>query len=976
MKRIAAAIFFLAAGSLSASAVEAGSTAPQRFGRASSVAPDARKPRANPAAVDAAGDPVAVSEGFELVDVYGGGLFANGWTRQNNSDMPDLHWVQCVPVGQGGVWNAADGADGSCTLSSFASTQQDGGTISNWIVTPLVNFAPDASVSFQTRTKPGSLFPDRLQVRACNSGPCTNLGTSAEDVGDFTTLLLDINPGEVQSGFPEDWSFYSLGFADGLPTSGSGRIAFRYYVHDSGQNGTRGNLIGLDRVVVSAGQGGASPLEFTATVAPADAANPDACGTSTSLDVTVGDQVDYCYKVTNHSSATLNYQFLRDDRSGPILTQQPVTLAPGQSHQYNRVVTIGESQTPSVTWTAQAGPWGYTYAVSPPPADFIDISDGTLLDVGVTGTSAILPFPADFDFRFYGHSIDRYCVGLPGLFQSVKRSCSAAAFYGRLPADSFIGAPTMAPLWMNVDYSGGGSLYQKTLGSPPNRQFIVEWKDIPTLFDGTMTMEVILNESSDTFEFRYAADYGGTSQPFATGLQSLWLANVYPDNGSLDNVGSIVWTPADPTAYTATRKLTINAAVPELAASAEAVDATAPSHGTTTATLTIGNSGGGRLDWSMRSASAMRGPAVAPVVAPVGDPGLTSFGRPRGDVASARSVAPRPSSGGGLTDVLQAYAVDLSEGPYLWHFDPNAVNGDGRQIAGYLPANSLITAATFLDDDFDTLYVFDAANNQLLALDVTRPYAGIRLVGTADLPINATTGMKQDPSSGAVYLSTADGQSSALWTIDPATAAVRPVGSTSDAPGIIDIAFDAQGDLYGVDIVLDALVSIDKTTGAAQPIGSLGFDANCAAGLAFDYASGTLYFSSLTSCIPGSAGWWSIDLVTGQATQISPIDGIDGNAATWDAVAIAQPAGDACIDPAEVPWLSLSPAGGSVRAGESAATIDLAFDASALADGTYSADLCLYSNDPLQRHRRLPVTFRVGIGADRIFADGFDGGAP
>lgn len=976
MKRIAAAVIFFVAGQVSAAGTNAGPPDLRQQGRPSNAAPDSRKPQANPAAATAAGDPVAVSEGFELVDVIGAGMFANGWIRQNNSDKPSGYWGQCVATSGGGIWNAADGPNNSCALSTYGSTQAPGGTISSWVVTPLVNFAAGSTVSFDIRTKPGSQYPDRVQVRACTAGPCTNLGTGAEDVGDFTTALLDINPAEAVGGFPEDWTGYTLSFADGVPASGSGRIAFRHYVHDGGQSGTHGNLVGLDRVVVTSGTGATSPLAFNATVALADASDPNACGTATSIDVTAGDQVNYCYSVTNQSSATLNYQYLRDDRSGSLLTQQPLTLAPGASYQYNRIATIGESQTPSSTWTAQVAPWGYTYTTTPTPANFVDVSDGT--PIVVQQIPQVLPFPSDFNFLLYGQRIENFCVRAEGVFELVHDYCGSPSGYGNqgIPNDGLINAPSILPFWQVFSSGAGETLFYKVIGSAPNRQFIVEWKDYPVwAAGGTLTAEVILNESTNVVEIRYAGDYGAASAFATIGLQNQWMGNQYSHNTqSLAGIGGIVWTPAEPTAYAATRRVTVNAAVPALGLGTSSLAAGAPSHGSASASFTVGNAGSGRLDWSLRTAAASNLRALPQTVSPIGNPALTSFGHPQGEASRTRPAATQGTTTPAAS--LSAYAVDINQGPYLWQFDPQNVN-DNPPISGYMPANSQFTGATFLDDDFTKLYVYDSANMQLFWLDVTRQYASVNYVGTTGAVLaNAVTGMKQDPTTGTVYLSTADGQSSGLWTIDPVTATATPVGSTTDAPGIIDIAFDAQGNLYGVDIVLDALVAIDKSTGVAQPIGSIGFDANCAAGLAFDYATGTLYFTSLTSCASGTDAVYSIDTTTGLATQISLINGIDGiGVPVWDALAIAHPANNACVDPASVPWLSLSPANGSVQGGSNATNVQVSFDASALADGTYSANLCVYSNDPLHRHQSLPVRFTVGV-SDAIFADGFDGGSP
>lgn len=65
-----------------------------------------------------------------------------------------------------------------------------------------------------------------------------------------------------------------------------------------------------------------------------------------------------------------------------------------------------------------------------------------------------------------------------------------------------------------------------------------------------------------------------------------------------------------------------------------------------------------------------------------------------------------------------------------------------------------------------------------------------------------------------------------------------------------------------------------------------------------------------------------------------------------------------CDTLASVPWLDAAPSSGSVpRDGSTDATLD--FDATALAIGDYSANLCIASNDPLHPLADLPVTLTV-----------------
>jgi hypothetical protein len=63
------------------------------------------------------------------------------------------------------------------------------------------------------------------------------------------------------NGYPAAWTQFTITGADGIPASGSGRIAFRYYVTDGGPDGANSNYIGIDTVSITAGSvnGTASP---------------------------------------------------------------------------------------------------------------------------------------------------------------------------------------------------------------------------------------------------------------------------------------------------------------------------------------------------------------------------------------------------------------------------------------------------------------------------------------------------------------------------------------------------------------------------------------------------------------------------------------------------------------------------------------------------------------------------------------------
>lgn len=188
-----------------------------------------------------------LSEGFENVP----GLFsAGGWVQINRSN----------PVGpatylQGGasLSPAQSGPSNSFTVVNFASTgSPDGasgsGTISNWAITPTLVYNNGDQIRFWSRS--GGLFPDRLELRFSTNAASADVGTTETSVGDFTNLLLTINPDLAQGGYPTSWTEFTATIT-GLQLPTSGRVAFRYFVTDGGPDGGNSNIIGLDTLTIT-----------------------------------------------------------------------------------------------------------------------------------------------------------------------------------------------------------------------------------------------------------------------------------------------------------------------------------------------------------------------------------------------------------------------------------------------------------------------------------------------------------------------------------------------------------------------------------------------------------------------------------------------------------------------------------------------------------------------------------------------------
>ncbi|WP_341900222.1 choice-of-anchor J domain-containing protein [Fluviicola taffensis] len=180
------------------------------------------------------------TEGFDDVATL------TDWYVMNNSDLPSTTagWGPGNPT----IFPAYAGANTdsylSCNYQSTTSTATNA-TISNWLFSPNRVFNNGDVISFWSRIPAGTEYPDRLQVRLSTSGNSTTVGTTPTSVGDFTTLLLEINPTLTTGVYPKVWTQYTITIS-GLSGPTSGRVAFRYFVTSGGSNGANSNYIGID----------------------------------------------------------------------------------------------------------------------------------------------------------------------------------------------------------------------------------------------------------------------------------------------------------------------------------------------------------------------------------------------------------------------------------------------------------------------------------------------------------------------------------------------------------------------------------------------------------------------------------------------------------------------------------------------------------------------------------------------------------
>ena len=171
------------------------------------------------------------------------GLFSSGgWVNVNRSAGQGLSptWFQGNP----NVFPAHQGATNSYAGANFQATT-GASTISLWMITPVLTFFNGDTITFFTRTVNTPSFPDRLELRLSMAGASTDVGTTPESTGVFSTLLLTVNPNLTTGGYPNTWTQFSA-TVSGLSGPTDGRVAFRYFVTNGGPNGANSDYIGVD----------------------------------------------------------------------------------------------------------------------------------------------------------------------------------------------------------------------------------------------------------------------------------------------------------------------------------------------------------------------------------------------------------------------------------------------------------------------------------------------------------------------------------------------------------------------------------------------------------------------------------------------------------------------------------------------------------------------------------------------------------
>ena len=200
-------------------------------------------------------------------------------------------------------------------------------------------------------------------------------------------------------------------------------------------------------------------------------------------------------------------------------------------------VTISGATTLNFTLTARADSFGYT--CKPVTGSFILAS--TALALTGDDASAVVNLP--FSFTFYGKKYTRANVSTNG---HLSFTAASTAYSNSTIPDSAVPNAAIYPFWDDLNVDASASVRTQTLGTSPNRQFVIEWRNVAFFSDSTkrVSFEVILFENGN-IQTQYndiAADGMEQGNSATSGIENSTgtVALQYSNNEAVFNTGTAI----------------------------------------------------------------------------------------------------------------------------------------------------------------------------------------------------------------------------------------------------------------------------------------------------------------------------------------------------------------------------------------------------------------------------------------------------
>ena len=312
------------------------------------------------------------------------------------------------------------------------------------------------------------------------------------------------------------------------------------------------------------------------------------------------------------------------------------------------------------------------------------------------------------------------------------------------------------------------------------------------------------------------------------------------------------------------------------------------------------------------------------------------------NISIAANSIPHLEKMSGRIDV-DCFGVNIISDPCVF-ISLNTAGPATPNIIGNLSLDSgdFVIGADYIPGEFDKIL---AITYDQRLIKITLASGAVELLGSISIPSGRFWTGLTVAQNGVIYASAAEAGVSYLYSVNLNPVSTSLIGTISSSALIIDIAINAAGNMYGVDIDNDNLLAIDESTGAGTIIGSIGFDAQYAQGLDFDNVNDVLYYAAFNATLGGHLR--VIDIATGNSTSIGQIS--SGSMEVDGFVVAEYPSAS---------WVALNDNLGTVPANDTV-QIDVIFNAAAVTNfGTYTSEL-IFNGTHINSVPNLPLTMEL-----------------
>jgi len=358
------------------------------------------------------------------------------------------------------------------------------------------------------------------------------------------------------------------------------------------------------------------------------------------------------------------------------------------------------------------------------------------------------------------------------------------------------------------------------------------------------------------------------------------------------------------------------------------------------------NTGDGILHWFATIEYLTDGVSTSINIPPF--TGQIKYGTAAPSIGVAPDMTPSPSNEEPIT-----IQTDLLGANVAYIGAPSDGNLYSMDIAGgYATAligstNPSPASGDFLNGDFETIYVAGDWGAALYSVDALTGTA-TSIGGFSGAPDDCS-GVATDRTSGDVYVCGTNVSTSYIGKLDVATGAISDVFATPGIPGLIDIAIDGAGQMYGWCIVNDEAYLIDKASGAVTTLGSLGFDANFGQGGNWNPNDGLIYLAAYNN---GGAGaeLRVMDPLTGATSAVAGASMPGTQCALFAVPGSGGAGGD---------WLTLDYYENDVPGGGMLDNVGTNFNAAGMVAGEIHTANIIFTSDPDVGTTTIPVTMII-----------------